>query len=69
LGNFRKNTNLAIYIKQQKGLTDACLIRIEDKIDHYVKKELQEAFDSIFNAFKRLYEEIKNEDFPEDIDF
>lgn len=69
MSNFRKDTDLAVYIKRQEGLADACLIRIENKIDGYVKQQLQEAFDSVFETFKKLYEEIKNQDFPENIEF
>ena len=63
--NYRRQENLASYINDCEGLAKAALSRSRDKFDGYAGQQLNEIIDSIFNAIKRIYEEMKDQDFPE----
>lgn len=66
--NYRRNKELAIYIKECEGISKAALSRI-DNIDRYAFQMINESFVSVFNAIKRLYEEIEKTDFPDNMEF
>lgn len=62
---YRRDTDLATHINDCEGLAKAALSRARNNLDVYVGQQLDEIIGSIFNAMKRVYEEIKDQDFPE----
>lgn len=68
MSDYAKDTDLAVYIKRMEGLSTVAIGRIQN-IDGYAKQMLYEAIGGIYNAIKRVYIEIKGEEFPENIEF